>query len=75
MKLNRFFLDCLTLNLHKIEIITVISKIKNSSGTLACPLQFLFYEFCHSIKAHPATAASLKAVRGGESKLAMANLG
>ena len=32
------FLDCLTLNIHKIEIIKDISKIENSSGPLAFPL-------------------------------------
>ena len=65
----------MTLKLHKIKNIAAISKILNLAGPVAYPFQFLFCDFWYKFKDLPTTAADLKAVRGGESKLAMAKIG
>ena len=69
-----FFKKRLTLKLHKILTTKAISKIESFGGPSACPLQYLFYKACYEIKSLQMTVFYLKAVRGGESKLAMAKL-
>ena len=71
-KIARFFCNDFISKLYKIKTIEVILKIQNSTGSLVYPLQFLFPMHCYKINSISIRDTDLKAVRGGESALAMA---
>ena len=70
-----FLSSYFNLDLYKSQTNEAIEKIKKKDiGSLIFPLQFLFSWPYFKINSLPIRAADLKAVKGGESALAMAKM-